>query len=110
MIVYLVDVGVLIHEGEHEFESYNCVYNHKYGFYDENQWYVRSKQEAIKAAKEYVDSGVENTYAIVSQEETNKDEYDDDDYNPSDHEYTMDNVVYSSAKINGSIVEHFLGE
>lgn len=110
MLVYLVDVGVLIHEGEHEFESYNCVYNHKYGFHDENQWYVRNKQDAIEAAKEYVDSGVENAYAVVSQEETNEDEYDDDDYSPFNHEYTMDNVVYSSAKIKGSIVERFLGE
>ncbi len=107
--IYLVDVGVLIHKGEHEFEDYSGVYNHQYGFYDEDQWYVRSEQEAIQIAKEYVNDGVENTYAVVSQEAID-DDFDEDleELEPSYHEYIMDSVIYSAAKMDSKIVEHFL--
>lgn len=84
---------------------YAYAYDNQYGYYDEDQFYVESKEDAIKQAKEYVEDGTENTYAIVS------DSYVSDDNDLTileDESYLPEDVIYSVAKINGNIVENFV--
>lgn len=107
MKAYLLDEGILLTKNDSEFESYNCVYDKKYGYYDEGQSYIKTLDEAIKEAKSYVENGVENTYAIVSNT-TLDDDVDINDCPAECEEYIVDNVVFSIAKINGTIIENFL--
>ncbi len=107
MKAFLLDVGVLLTKKDEEYEYYSKVYNRVYGFYDEDQSYYKTKEEAIQEARAYVDSGVNNTYAIVS----NTDLPDDFDFEEGCVEYEtykMEDVVYSIAKLNESLVEDFL--
>ena len=107
MDAYLIDIGVLLEEDDEDFDSYNCVYDQKYGYYDEGQYYLKNKEKAIKDAKKYVEDGVDYTYAIVSKT-TLPDDFDFDEGYVEDEEYSLENVVYAIAKINGEIVENFL--
>ena len=52
MRAYLIDEGILLTEEDEEFESYATVYNKKYGYYDEGQYYVKDEQRAIEDYKE----------------------------------------------------------
>lgn len=109
MRAYLLDEGVLLTEKDAEFESYNTVYDKKYGYYDEGQYYIATEDEAIKQAKQYVVDGVENTYAVVSNTTLDDNiDINDDELCVEDEEYITDNVIYSVAKINGKIVENFI--
>ena len=107
MYAYLVEVGILLTKEDEEFEAYSGVYNRIYGFYDEDQYYVKEKEVAILNAKNYVEKGVENTYAIVSGTILPED-FDFENGVVEDAEYNMENVVYSVAKFNGELVENFL--
>ena len=110
MKTYLVDVGVLLTDKDKEFEFYSCVYDHKYGYFDENQYYVSTKEKAIKEVKEYVENGVEGTYGIVNL--TNLDnvtaqDIDDGNVDVSDEKYLIENICVGYAKLNNQIVELF---
>lgn len=107
MRAYLVDVGVLLLESDKEFELYNTVYNHRFGFYDEGQCYFKDETEAIDYVKKYVNDGVNMTYGIVSLT-TLPDDFDFEEGYVEDEEYIMDNVNFCAAKIDGYIVEDFL--
>lgn len=50
-----------------EFDSYAVSYDKQHGYYDEGQYYVKTKTETIEEALAYVIAGVERTYAVVSQ-------------------------------------------
>lgn len=80
--VFLIDEGILLEKNDEQFSSYNNVYDKEYGYYDEDQFYVSSKYDAIRLAKEYVNNGVEKTL--------------------------LEDVIYSVTKINETIVENFL--
>lgn len=111
MKAYLVDVGVLLTEKDEEFDFYSCVYDHKYGYYDENQYYVSTKEKAKKAIKEYVKNGVEGTYGIVSltllDDNITKQDIDDGNVDVSDEYYLETDICVGYAKINNKIVELF---
>lgn len=109
MRAYLLEVGILLSEKDAEFESYNIVYDKRYGYYDEGQCYIATEDEAVKQAKQYVINGVENTYAVVSN--TTLDDcvdLDDENLCVDCEDYIADNIVYSVAKIDGKIVENFI--
>ena len=108
--VYLVDVGVLYTDKDEETESYFSVYDHQYGYYDENQFYVLDKNKAINFVNNYVNNGVDMTYGIVSKTEIamDIDEEEIEDLNVEGEDYLADDVVYSIAKINNKITEHFI--
>lgn len=109
MKVYLLDEGILLTEKDEDFESYNIVYDKKYGYYDEGQCYVATLEDAINQAKQYVSEGVDNTYAVVSNTILNDDiDINDDDLCVENEEYLLEDVVYSVAKINGNIIENFI--
>lgn len=103
--IVLCTTDELISITNKSFEMYAYAYDNQYGYYDEDQFYVESKEDAIKQAKEYVEDGAENTYAIVS------DSYVSDDNDLTileDESYLPEDVIYSVAKINGNIVENFV--
>ena len=107
MVVYLVDAGILLSQDDEEYICYNHVYDKKHGYYDEIQYYVKDKADAIQEAKSYVENGVENTYAVVSISVV-PDDYDFEEGYVFDECYQLADVEYSVAKINGEIVEHFV--
>lgn len=101
------NLGVLLTEEDEEFEDYANVYNNKYCFYDEGQYYEREESKAATDARKYVENGVKNTYAIVSNTIL-PDDFDFDEGYVEGEKYILDDVVYSVAKLNGKIVENFL--
>ena len=108
MKAYLVDVGILLSENDDEFESYAIVYDKKYGYYDEHQFYRLTKEAAFDYVKAYVEGGVDNTYGIISQA-TLPDDFDFlDDCIFGPEKYLLEDVVYSVAKINGEVIDNFL--
>lgn len=109
MKAFLLEVGVLLTEEDEEYDFYSKAYNMKHGFYDEGQGYHKTKEEAIAEAKEYVEDGVENTYAIVSNTWL-PDDFDFDEGCVEDEKYEMEDVLYSVAKFNGELVEDFLSK
>ena len=109
MKAYLLDVGVLLSKEDEEFDFYSQAYNGKYGFYDEGQCYESNKMTVIVNARQYVEDGVENTYAIVSNTWLPND-FDFEEGCVEDETYKMEDVIYSVAKINGEIVEDFLSK
>lgn len=68
---------------------------------------LKKKEDAVASAKEYVEKGVENTYAIVSVTDL-PDNTDFDDVDVEGEDYLVENIHYSVAKINGAIVENFV--
>lgn len=107
MTAYLVDVGILLSKENKEFDFYASVYDKKHGYYDENQFYTRTKKEAIEYVKKYVDDGVETTYGVVS-ETTLPYDYDFDNGEFGPETYHPVDVVYSIAKFDGEIKENFV--
>ena len=115
MKVYMVEVGVLLNKDDHEFESYNCVWDKLWGYYDENHLFFFDKNEAINYAKEYVDSGVKTTYAVVVCDDAELDEEEIEEINNSaalyEYEYFLDikSYVYSLYKDeNNKLHENFV--
>lgn len=108
--VYLVDVGILLSKDDADFDAYSVVYNKHYGYFDENQYYVGTLEEAVKAVESYVKNGVERTYGIVSNTTLDSDLGVNSlsEIDVEGEEYILDNVVYSAAKINGEFIENFL--
>lgn len=109
------EVGVLLKPDHKEFDAYAIVYDKKYGYFNENDIAYKEvdKEKAIAYAKEYVEKGVDMTYAIITDEGlcdyevyTNTGELVDDGEIESD--YNADDIIYSVAKIDGEIVENFI--
>ena len=67
-IIYLVECGVLLDKAHKEYEYYSQVYDKKHGFYDETQFMTTSKDFGINYINEYVESGVVNTYGILTEQ------------------------------------------
>lgn len=109
MRAFLIDEGVLLTEEDREFAAYACVYDKKYGYYDEGQCYEKDEKKAVEEARKYVEDGVESTYAIVSFTFL-PDDFDFEEGCVEDEAYLLQDVLYSVAKLNGEIVEHFLEE
>jgi hypothetical protein len=106
----LLDVGVLLTELDEEFDCYNDVYDHRYGYYDENQTAYKESDlaKAIADARQYVADGVDMTYAVITnQGQINYNgEFDENDI--EDFTYKAEDVIFSVAKIYGIIVEDFV--
>lgn len=113
MNAFLVDTGVLLEKDYPHYYAYAAAYDHLNGYYDENQYYETNIFKAVTEAKEYVEKGVDKTYAVVSKVSI---AYLDDDckYTPineipvEEERYLVEDIVYSVAKINGQIVEKFI--
>lgn len=103
--IYLVDVGIIVDKDKYP-ACYSDVYDKQRGYYDEDRYLLRGLEKAKAEAKQYVIDGVENTYAIV----TNQGPLDIDDIEVDDAcvSYDAENVVYSAVKKNGEVVESFV--
>ena len=118
--VYQYEVGILLDEDDDEYDSYNEVWDKQHGFYNED-WGVELDLESAKEyVQSYVNDGVVNTYAIISEiivsdEELEdiKENIDENGYvetSDFDMDYSIDNVIYSLYKSNNGIVENFLNK
>lgn len=100
--VYLLDMGVLLPEGNEQFNDYANVYDKKFGYYDELQEYryLNEAGNMIREAVDYVRNGVPGTYAVVSVAELdpeimNSVENITDDINVEGENYDKSDVVFS---------------
>lgn len=107
MKAYLVDVGFLLKPNEEEFEFYSCVYDHKYGYYDTNQYYTPTLEQAKKDVQEYIQQTENHIYGVVSLVELS-DDYDFKDCSDIQEHYLVDDIEYSICKINNEIKENFI--
>ena len=106
--VYQYEVGILLDKDDEEYEAYACVWDKKYGYYDEDWGIELSLEEAKKYVQEYVEDGVNTTYGIVSEIEVSDEEYEEYEENIKengycetsnfDFEFSLKNVVYSLCK------------
>lgn len=106
MNAYLVDVGILLNSDDEEFEFYSCVYDHKYGYYDADQYYVPTLEQAKKEVKEYVKDS-DNSYGIVSITQLS-DDFDFEKCQDIQEHYLIADIEYSICKINNEIKENFI--
>lgn len=106
----LLDVGVLLTKDNEEFDFYSSVYDHEYGYYDENQIAYKGEDlvEAIKYAREYVNDGVDMTYAVITNQGIVNYEEPWEDDRIEDFTYLHEDVIFSITKINGDIIEDFV--
>ena len=108
MLAYLVDVGVLLDDDHEEYDAYAIVYDKAYAYYDENQFYTKTKEKAIEYVKKYIEKGVVGTYGVVS-ETTRLYDYDFENQNDFGPEtYHPADVIYSIAKFEDEIKENFV--
>ena len=102
---YLVEVGILLDPTDSEYKMYKNpkVYGGTRAYYDENQYYVLSKEEAVRDVSEYVKNGNPNTYGIVSKTfipEINALEMENGGDAPyvEDESYGLNGVIYAVYK------------
>ena len=100
--VYLLDMGVLIPEGNEQFNDYANVYDKKFGYFDELQEYRYTDEikNIIHEAVDYVKDGVPGTYAVLSVTELDPEiinvvENITDDINVEGESYDKSDVVFS---------------
>lgn len=65
--LYKIEVGVLLEKDNTDYKCYNSVYDKKNAYYDENVAFELDYARALEYAKNYVDNGVNGTYAIISK-------------------------------------------
>ena len=108
--VILLEVGVLLTELDEDFNSYNGVYDHRYGYYDEDQTAYKESDlaKAIKYARQYVLDGVDMTYAVITNQGQINYNGEFDENNIENFTYNAKDVIFSVAKIYGIIVEDFV--
>jgi len=102
-----VDLGALLEKDDPEYDAYASVYDKKHGYYDSGQYYVETKERAIKDVKDHLSENADNLYGIVSLSFVPEDA-DPDDTPVEDETYLVDDVVYSACKCGGEIHENFI--
>ena len=106
MQAYLVDVGILLDKTDKEFDFYSCVYDHKYGYYDTNQYYVPTLEQAKKEAQKYVEQ-TSNSYGVISVAEL-EDDFDFEDCHNIQEYYLIEDVEYSICNLDEKVKENFI--
>lgn len=125
--IYKVEVGVLLEETSSEYSSYNTVYDKLNAYYDENTLIFVDLEDAKKYTKEYVSKGKDRTYGIISdlgelpenmEVSTSQELIFSEDgisvdlLNAFDSSimYGVSSIVYSVKKIDGKLIENFIGK
>ena len=114
--LYKVEVGVLLPNDHPEFDSYNHVFTKDYGFFDEDARLFSTYSEAKAWGSNYINSGADMTYAIVTSVEYKINDVDAEvlkelllgDLVPDkswNFGYTKDDILYFAYKTDGEIVE-----
>ena len=52
--IYLVDTGYLLDKEDKDYQTYGIVYDHEYGYYDEEMSYHDDKAEAMRVIDNFV--------------------------------------------------------
>lgn len=109
--LYLLETGILW-DNCSDIVYWN-VYDKKHAYFDEDQYYITDFETAKKEAMEYVQSGNDTTYAIISLSQMTTDNLsidcdNIDELEVSNEAYDVQSVVFSLVKINGVIVENFV--
>lgn len=131
--VYKVEVGVFLDKDNDEYEEYKNVYDKKHSYYEENSVLFLDYNKAVDYAKNYVDNGVNGTYAIISKLKYDSEEIYggrtqlEIDYAMADINsiigggyvedigmfnglYSLDNVIYSLYKVRNEENPYFMGK
>ena len=125
--IYKIEVGVLLDEDNNEYNCYSQVYDKQHAFYDENVAFEIDYNLALKYANDYVNNGVNGTYAIINRLEYESDVVDDtmymvnciigggyiDDYIDrfsSEELYGTNNIVYDILKVKDKDHPYYLGK
>ena len=104
---YLIEVGVLLEPDNEAFCSYSNVYDKRYGYYDEEQYYVTDIDAAINEVTQYVQEGCDHTYGIVMRTIL-PDDIDVSKAIVQNEEYNIESIVHCLAKIEGKIITDFI--
>ncbi len=105
--VYLLDLGTLLTDSDPEIDSYNMVYDKKYGYYDIGQDYYATLADAVADAVDHVKANRPNNYAVISETSIPADADIDDTYVEGET-YDVADIVYSIACIDGQLVPQFV--
>lgn len=109
-----VEVGILMTDKSNEdYNHYAQAWDHQYGYYDEDAYFVQDKDDAIKQVKEYVEAGVDMTYGVITESLLSDSCFDEnmklhENVVPTAQEYDPETIVYCVAKIGGELVEGFV--
>lgn len=112
--IYHVEVGVLLDKDDPEFNSYNMVWDHKNGYYNEDNCFYINYEKANEYLKYYISNGGANTYGIIAAVYVNKDVYEcvakENEVDLGDKIfYEAKSVIYSEYKDNNNqIVKYFI--
>lgn len=106
---YFVEIGILW-ENEETPDTTNpyVVYDGQYGYYDEDQYFVKNFNRAKEEITKYVEDGVNSTYGIISEVIGNFDDIISAEGIPNLGQYNHNAVVYSLRKENNKIIENFI--
>ena len=120
--IYQVEVGVLLEKDDPEYECYKTAFGNTYSYYNENIWFCESLEEAKQSALDYVNAGVERTYAVISKISDFEDqEYkilngticykeDEEDCSEEFTDYSLEAVIYSACKLNNTTTLDFINK
>lgn len=96
--LFLVDTGELLTESEEDFDFYSSVYDHKYGYYDYDQYYTREIGEAKDYAMEQVNKKIPNFYMIIVSQGYSKitdDDIENGNYSVHNANYSANDIIWS---------------
>ena len=124
--IYQVEVGVLLKKDHPEYECYKTAFDRTYSYYNEGIWFCETLEEAKKSALDYVNAGVERTYAVISE----INDFDDQEYeiingticykvcyknyeeecSEEFTDYSLEVVIYSACKLNNTTTVDFINK
>ncbi len=86
--LYPVEVGVLLDKNNEEYEDYSEVFGGNHAFYNENTAVFLTSKEREEWARNYLQNGVERTYAVFLKSKrvylSDADEHEVDQYHWAD--------------------------
>jgi len=112
--VYKVEVGVLLDKDNEDYDCYSNVYDKENAYYDENVIFELDYDKSLDYAKQYVENGVNGTYAIISK--INCDNIDGSHIEEyielfgGEELYNTKNVIYSLNKVRNEDYPYYLGK
>ena len=109
MNLICLDMGILLSKNHPDFDIFKS-YDNNYGYsYTDLIAYEKTeKEKVIKLAKEYVKTGKDKSYAIITNQNSLKNI--DDPKIVDEFIYDIKNIVYSITKIDGKIFENFINK
>ena len=109
MNLICLDMGILLSKNHPDFDIFKS-YDNNYGYsYTDLIAYEKTeKEKVIKFAKEYVKTGKDKSYAIITNQNSLKNI--DDPKIVDEFIYDIKNIVYSITKIDGKIFENFINK